>query len=316
MASLPRRFAFAIALAAARGAAAGDDVPPEAVIATLPFVETSEPNRIIVDVAPEGSPPLRLMLDTGAAHSVLTPLAARAAGISVRKTKSTPYRRATRLGRDLQFDVDTRRSDTGSATGWEYGLLGGEFLAQFVVELDFEARVVRFLDPDAYRVPEAADAPDETVMPIRVGGLRPVVTIAIGERPVSVIFDTGSHLTAIISGNAARKLGIDPDLLPPYRVAHTVVGPMPLRLYAAPSFSVGPFGFGRAPVLVAPAGWYGLAGETDDSVIGCEAISRFRVRIDYPHGRLWLRRTTTSLTLGGEPWEPADDATAPEPREE
>jgi hypothetical protein len=52
---------------------------------------------------------LVLLLDTGASFSVFTPLAARAAGVSVRRDKSSPYRRATRLGRDLQFYVDARR---------------------------------------------------------------------------------------------------------------------------------------------------------------------------------------------------------------
>jgi predicted aspartyl protease len=69
-----------------------------------------------------------MFLDTGASKSVLTPRVARQLGVSVRRTKNTPYRRATRLGRDLSFYIDTRRTDTASRTGWEYGFLGGEFL--------------------------------------------------------------------------------------------------------------------------------------------------------------------------------------------
>lgn len=61
------------------------------------------------------------MLDTGATFSVFTPLFVRSLGVTVRRTKSTPYRRATKLGRDLQFFVDTESSDTGSRTNWEYG---------------------------------------------------------------------------------------------------------------------------------------------------------------------------------------------------
>ena len=66
--------ALLLVLAGARSHA--DEPPPEAVLAVLPFLDSPEPNRIIVDLAPEGSAkPLRLMLDTGASHSVMTPLA-------------------------------------------------------------------------------------------------------------------------------------------------------------------------------------------------------------------------------------------------
>src|SRR5262245_28035180 len=137
--------------------------PPEAVVAVLPFAESREPNRVMVDLAPEGGRPFVMMLDTGASGSVITPRMARELGVRVRPLKDTPYRRKTRLGRDLQFWVDTRSSDTAARTGWEYGLLGGEFLDDYVLEIDFPGRRVRFLDPKKYQVPEQLDAPDERV---------------------------------------------------------------------------------------------------------------------------------------------------------
>ncbi|MCH6568251.1 MAG: nucleotide exchange factor GrpE, partial [Nitrospinae bacterium] len=92
------------------------------------------------DLAPQGrGKRFPLIVDTGATWSVITPLMARELGVRVRRVKQDPYRRATVLGRDLQFYVDTQSSDTGSKTGWEYGLLGGQFLAAYVVEFDFDA---------------------------------------------------------------------------------------------------------------------------------------------------------------------------------
>ena len=119
--------------------ASAEEPPAEAVLAELPFLDSPEPNRIIVDLAPKGSAtPLRLMLDTGSSKSVMTPLAARELGVSVRRQKlDSSYRRPTLLGRDLLFEVETLGSDTGSKTGWEYGYVGGNFLAEYVVELDF-----------------------------------------------------------------------------------------------------------------------------------------------------------------------------------
>ena len=125
-AALRRAWAGAVlcAVVASGGAAAAveDAVPtagapeprPEAVVGVMPFEPTPEPNRILVNLAPEGNRPFVMIFDTGASDSVMTPLAARALGVSVRRSKSSPYRRGTRLGRDLQFWVDTSTSDTGS----------------------------------------------------------------------------------------------------------------------------------------------------------------------------------------------------------
>jgi hypothetical protein len=159
---------------------------------------------VYVNLAPEGNRPFVWLLDTGAQGNVMTPLAARAAGVSVRRTKSTPYVRNTRLDRSVRFWVDTRSSDTGSRTGWEYGLLGGEFLEEYVVEIDFPGRVVRLHETDVFR-------------------------------------------------------------------------------FAG-------FSFRTMPVVVAPRGWYNIGGNTD-SAMGFDVLRQFVVRFDYPHQRLWLKRT-------------------------
>jgi predicted aspartyl protease len=270
----------------------------EAVIAELPFEASEEPNRIFVDLAPEGHRPLVMLLDTGASFSVFTPRAARAAGVSVRPHKSSPYRRATRLGRDLQFYVDTSSSDTGSMTGCEYGLLGGNFLERYVVELDFRGRRVRFLDPKTYRVPAALGAPGEVVTPIRIVGRRVSVEIEMNGRSVGVMLDTGTPSPLILSGKAAEKLGIDVESAPHFGVYGTVLGPMSVKLQETESFRFASFEFDRMPVLIAPRGWYNQGGNTD-SVIGYDTLSHFTIRIDYPRQRMWLRREDSRVTFDG-----------------
>jgi hypothetical protein len=55
--------AVAFASLALLGVARADDLPPEAVIAAIPFETSQEPNRILVNLAADGSPPFKLMLD-------------------------------------------------------------------------------------------------------------------------------------------------------------------------------------------------------------------------------------------------------------
>jgi len=135
---------FPSAVAASDSAPSSSSSPPaEAVIAEVPFLTGDEANRILINLAPDRYKEFRMIVDTGATDSVLTPRYAEKLGVIVRRTKDSPYRQATRLGRDLQFWVDVSSSDTASKTGWEYGLLGGTFLREYVVELDFAGRRVR-----------------------------------------------------------------------------------------------------------------------------------------------------------------------------
>jgi len=272
----------------AASAAAGEP-PVEALVGELPFQNGDEPNRIFLDLSAVGSEPFVMLLDTGAATSILTPLMARRLGVSVRRKKRTPYRRATRLGRDLQFWVDTQSSDTGSRTGWEYGLLGGEFLNDYVVELDFPGRRVRFFEPKRYRVPDAATAPDERVVPFKLVGTRILVPIELNGKSVDVLLDTGAPDNVILSGKAAGLVDVDPAALPKFGSAGTVMGPMEVRLYETATFRFADFDFDALPVLVAPRGWYNMG--PNDSVVGYDVLRQFVVRIDYPRRQLWLKRT-------------------------
>jgi Aspartyl protease len=278
---------------------------PEAVLAELPFLHPEEPNRVYVDLAEPGGKPFVMMLDTGAAESVVTPLTARKLGISVRRNKQTPYRRGTRLGRDVEIWVDAASSDTGSRTGWEYGLLGGQFLAEYVVEIDFPARRVRFLDKKKYAVPEAVDAAAERVLPFQRVGNRIHVPVEIGGQGTTALLDTGAPPTVVLSGKAAGSLGVDVASLPYFARGGTTLGPQDLYLYEAPSLRFAGFDLGAQPLLVAPRGWYNIAGNTD-SVIGVDVLRGFVLRIDYPRRRLWLKRVGDGrATLYG-----ADYATA------
>jgi len=286
------RSCLAIVVFLAAGAALASpapEPPADAVVGVLPFEESAEPNRVMVDLAPEGGRAFVMMLDTGASDSVVTPLLARQLGVRVRRLKTDPYRRSTRLGRDLAFWVDTRRSDTGSATGWEYGLLGAEFLNDFVLEIDFPGRVVRFLDPKKYEVPEQVGAEDERVVPVKLTSSRPLVPIRVNGEETRVLLDTGDPGPGVLSGKAAREVGVDVASLPEFASVGTVIGPMQTRLLDAKSLQLAGFELGAVPLLVAPKGWYNQGGP-NDSTIGYDVLASFVIRIDYPRKRLWLKR--------------------------
>jgi predicted aspartyl protease len=283
---------LALLLALAPAAAAGrpaSEPPAEAVLAELLFQPSEESNRVVVDLAPDGAPPFRLLLDTGAVTSLITPRMARELNVAVRRSKSTPYRRGTRLGKDVQFWVDTRRSDTSSRAGVEVGLLGADFYDDWVVEIDFAARRVRFLDPKQYEVPKQVDVPLEHVLPLRVVAGRIAVPIELEGSELWAVVDTGDPSSASIDGKVARKLGLDVGGLPDFATAAFLVGTTEAKLWEAGSFRIAGVSFDLLPVTVLPHGAFNL-GFADDVVIGYDVLRHFRVRIDYPRRRLWLEQ--------------------------
>jgi len=242
-----------------------------------------------------------MLLDTGAEGSVMTPLYARELGVNVRRAREEPYQRATVLGRELQFWVDTQSSESASRTGWEYGLLGGNFLANYVVELDFPHRKVRFIDPDQFQVPKSVDAPGEAVLPLRVAGNRPFLDVQVEGKTADVLLDTGAPLTLSLSGASARRAHFEKPPLSPLAAAG-VLGKIEAYLVEADELKLGPFAFAPAPIELAPHGNYNQGGSTD-SFIGYELLQHFRVRLDYPRQRIWLQRADTEpLGWFGRPW--------------
>lgn len=278
------------------------DPPENAVLAVLPFLDFHEDNRIYVDLAPENSARrMKLILDTGATFSVMTPKAAREMGVRVRRTKHDPYRRKTLLGRDLLFYIDTKSSDQGSKTGWEYGLLGGNFLKDYVVEFDFENRRVRLLDPDEYEVPETVTAPDAAVIPLEIVGNRPTLFMEINGHRSNFLFDTGAPLGTSVSGEIASKSRVESKAYPGYRAAG-VWGEVAVALGVADGVQVGPFRFGPVPIQVHPNGFFNF-GVADQGIVGYDVMARFLVRVDYPRERLLLlRRPDWKITWYAREW--------------
>lgn len=284
-----KRVALALALVAGAGLAHAADPPADALLADLPFLDAPDaPLAVRVDLAPDGGRALPLLLDTGSPESFATPLAAKELGISLRRSKQTPYRRATRLGRDLQLIVDTRRGDTSSSEGGEWAVAGARYLAPFVVEIDMPRRRVRFFDAERFAVPAEADGENAQVLPLRVAGGVPIVEIEVGKARVPAVITTGAPGTLLLPGGYAADAALVPD-----PEATKTLAPMPgagaLEAATAPKLRIGRFEHEQVPILVAERGAHG-AGPRSDARLGLELLAPYVIRIDAPHARLWIER--------------------------
>ena len=284
-----RAVVAALALAASAGLAHAANPPADAVLAELPFLDAPDaPRAVRIDLAPPGGRALQLLVDTGSPESFATPLAAKALGISLRRNKQTPYRRATRLGRDVQIVVDTRRGDTGAAAGGEWAVLGARFLSAFVVELDLPGRRVRFLDPARFTVPAEAEEVDAQVLPLRIENGQPVVEIEVGGARVPAVVSTGAPGSLLLPGGFADEAALTPDPEATKTLA-PMAGAGALRAATAAVVRIGRFEQADVPLLVAERGAYG-AGPRSPAMIGLDLLAPYVLRIDYPRARLWIAR--------------------------
>lgn len=262
--------------------------PADAVLAELPFVATGDgaPFEVRIDLAPAGSRPLPLVLDTGSPESFATPRAAQQLGISLRRSKQTPYRRATRLGRDVELQVDTRRGETGTSAGGDWAVLGARFLAAYVVEIDTPGRRVRFLDPKRFTVPETAQHANASVLPLRLVGNRPIIEVEIGATRLPAAITTGAPGTLLLPGGWTSGAGLLPDA-----ETTAAIAPLPgagkLDAMIAPRLRIARFEERDVPILVAEHGAQG-AGARSEALLGMELLQRFVLRIDYPRKRIWI----------------------------
>jgi predicted aspartyl protease len=260
------------------------------VLADLPFLNTGRGGSVYVDLAPANEASLVLTLDTGAMITILTDDYARAMGISVRSAKSDPYRRSTVTGTPLVFWVMGQRVVGGGRgpTHFNYALLGSEFLEHYVVELDFERRRVRFLDPEVH---EVGDTTGEIVVELSMRERRPYAQLELGGGSVWALVDTGAESPISTTEEQARKLGIEIDRSAERRNYVNVLGTSVNVMQRLPEARLG------TVTLVNPEIHIALSDESqvrvsrwlqDETIIGIEILENYRVRFDYPRAKLGL----------------------------
>jgi predicted aspartyl protease len=260
------------------------------VLADLPFLNTGRGGSIDIDVAPPDEASLVLTVDTGATDTILTDDYARAMGISVRAAKTDPYRRSTVTGTPLVFWVMGQRvvGRGRGPTHFNYALLGTEFLEHYVVDLDFERRRVRFLDPDVHRV---GDRLGEVVVELSMRERRPYVRLELGNGSVWALVDTGAETPIATTEEKARDLGIEIDRSAARRGHVNVLGSSVEVVQSLLEARLGPVTLTNPQFLIS------LSDESqvrvsrwlqDETIIGIEILESYRVRFDYPRAKLGL----------------------------
>ncbi|HTY17994.1 MAG TPA: hypothetical protein VMH82_09725 [Myxococcota bacterium] len=278
--------------------ARADDVPPEAVVAIFPFGTGDRASQIVLNIAADGTPPCELLVATGSSYSAASGRAISRLNEALGRIGRVPFSAATALQSgwlNLHERIFHQFNDKECS-----GVIGGSLLRDYVVDLDFAAKRVRFLDPLKFATAESTQDPQEAVIPIQMHSDVPSITIEIDRKPVDVFLATEAFPAVALSNRSAARIGIDTDALP-RGLDSKLVGRNTARVrpLEVTTLRIGGLGFESVPGIVAPHDLYFVGGHASDSGIGYDLISSLRVRIDYARRRLWIRKESSTVRFLG-----------------
>ena len=259
-------------------------------------------NEIVVTVRVNDSAPLKFMFDTGAGASLLS--ARKAAGLNLKQVDRV---KATGVGGSLKgtlakgvslsvpgVKVTNQRLvllplDFPFCEGRDIeGIIGYDFIKEFVVEIDYEARTISLFEPSSYQYPGPGD-----VIPLTITNTPRVhARIALpGKPPIEGQFeiDTGSDGVLSINSPFVNRHKLLSALSAQVSDRGRGLGGESQRIDARlGNLQLGRFTIATPIVSFSLDTKGSLAAEDNDGPIGNEILRRFKVTIDYSRQRMML----------------------------
>jgi hypothetical protein len=268
--------------------------------AVIPF--DLDGNSVVVNVRVNNSAPMKFFFDTGAAMSAVSTRVAeslRLKKIGDADVKGTGGNVPGSIAGGVSLNVpgvtvSNQRVVVISLDDFPcevrdiVGFIGYDFIKEFVVEIDYEAKVIKLSDPARYRYQGHGELQALTIK--RTPFVHAKIKLA-GQEPLDGLFeiDTGSESTLIINTPFVKRHKLRETLSSQIPANGRGVGGESERVGARlESLRLGRF---TIPSFVA-----GLSIETEgaltstdnDGPIGNEILGRFKITLDYSRRRMWL----------------------------
>jgi aspartyl protease/PDZ domain-containing protein len=305
------RAAVALLLAVVVAPEVGSPVRSQPALAarvTLPFELVMR--HVIVKVRVNGSRPLSFVLDTGANTAIVRMPIANELGLSLEGNVTTggagPGTQAGKQVRNARWSLvglETFSQPVSlalplpllpSGLGCDVdGIIGGEFIRQFVVQLDYQARTITLHDPQAF-----AYAGGGSILPLdftRSG--HPVVSGIVtpaGGPPIEhrFLLDIGSGGALVLHSPFAAEHGLpraDDRTIRAIGMAGAG-GAAAGRLGRVQSLQLGPFTIDRPFTMFSQDQAGAFSDRSLAGNIGAQIARRFRLVFDYSRRRLILEQ--------------------------
>jgi predicted aspartyl protease len=257
-------------------------------------------NHILVHAVLNQKEVVSLLVDTGASRTLLRPDVATRVGVN--PTEGAPKQQVTIIGgRQVEVPlVPLATLAVGNAAASLHvgilssfpeapfvdGLLGGDFLEQFTMTLDYTASRLWFTPHGTAPLPVTTAASSRTAVPIRLaGGLILVRAVLNHTAPVTLLLDTGASYT-MLTPEAARRSGLSSAPSAPTKTLTRADG----QRHDVPFVHLVSLKMGRTVVEHMPLGIAVLFPQAPgiDGVLGVDFLGRFTVTLDRAHQQMWL----------------------------
>jgi predicted aspartyl protease len=261
-------------------------------------------NLIYVRARVNNSAPLWFILDTGASVTILNERVAKGLGLrALRRERSTGTGGAIEVGMidgvSLSmpgvtvtdqtvgaFPLDQLAPIAGRSVG---GVIGYDFIKEFVLEIDYAASQLNLYEPTNYEYKGAGE-----IMPVNFFNHKPHVraTLIVSDQQSfegTFEIDTGADGVMVVSTPFVKAHRLD-ELIPNRRMSNSggaggTVGASDGRVAGV---RLGKLTLKRPLVTLIQARAGEHATEKFDGVIGGEFFRRFKLIIDYPRSRVIL----------------------------
>ncbi|GAA0570345.1 retroviral-like aspartic protease family protein [Rhizomicrobium electricum] len=256
-------------------------------------MEMDNTGRITVPIALNGTPQ-RIMLDTGAAQTMIAHQTVEALGL---KTKAAPYGAGMKRfggrfddqqvtisefaigemkGRDVPLFV--RSDDFDSA-----GLLGTDVLRNFDLELDFANASLKLIAPNDCEYKTYWTSSHYGVVPFVVGRNHIVVKMKLDGEDINAILDTGAADSVMSLERAAKVFDLDKKALD--RSRH----------YPFKTLSFGDVSVSNPAIELVPGREAAVLGGgrwDRNMIVGMGVLRRLHLYIDFKHQLLYVTPAT------------------------
>jgi len=304
-------FALSLTTAASRAVQTTQKPAAPASEVTIPFELVNR--HVVIQVKVNNSRPLSFVLDTGDKFAIIDLERAKELGLTLQGELSAGGAGSERptgafvrnstftipglAGFSQPVNIALPVRNLAPRMGQDFdGILGSEFIKEFVLELDYQARVIKLHDKDKFKY----TGPGESI-PVRLDGAgHPIIdgeVTPIGSDPVK-----GKFVVDIGSGAALI-------LYSPFVIAHRLLGPdlktvkaigvggaggaSNGRIGRVTELKIGTFRISNPTTLFSQDKEGALASSAVLGNIGAQVTSKFRLLLDYSRDRIIFEPNST-----------------------
>jgi len=273
-------------------------------VARLPFEYSAR--HVWLRASVNGGPPADFLYDTGASLSVLDSAYAASIGLATEGRIQGQGAGATGSGAFATVSALRVQGDDGDGVElkdlkvavlnlngvlapffWRdaAGVVGFDFIARFVNEIDFDRRTLTLYDLATFKYDGHG-----TAIPMTRAGHAPAVKLTLdGELEGEFRIDVGSGSTVDLHGPFVKRHGLESKLGRTLEVmGGGFGGTFTSRLGRMKSIAVGPYSWARPLVSLSGAEGGALASEDYAGNVGNQILERFKCTLDYERRVLYL----------------------------